>query len=224
MRRRRRNYPAAVTRSGESRPRRLPELVRLPRRSPLYAELAQALAAADAFHLLHSDLEPVPVRPTSTTSQAGCYRLRKGDPIDLRVSRRHGRVALSFLHELGHFVDHQLGSQLGPSWASGHHEAFADWRAAASELPSRAPAGSGRSRRRYFDSAKEVWARSYAQTVLTRSHDPWLQGHLLGLLDLDDAFVWPATAFAPLADEVERVLERLGLLRAGLATAAVAAA
>ena len=224
MRRRRRNYPAAVTRSGESRPRRLPELVRLPRRSPLYAELAQALAAADAFHLLHSDLEPVPVRPTSTTSQAGCYRLRKGDPIDLRVSRRHGRVALSFLHELGHFVDHQLGSQLGPSWASGHHEAFADWRAAASELPSRAPAGSGRSRRRYFDSAKEVWARSYAQTVLTRSHDPWLQGHLLGLLDLDDAFVWPATAFAPLADEVERVLGRLGLLRAELATAAVAAA
>ena len=224
MRRRRRNYPAAVTRSGESRPRRLPELVRLPRRSPLYAELAQALAAADAFHLLHSDLEPVPVRPTSTTSQAGCYRLRKGDPIDLRVSRRHGRVALSFLHELGHFVDHQLGSKLGPSWASGHHEAFADWRAAASEPPSRAPAGSGRSRRRYFDSAKEVWARSYAQTVLTRSHDPWLQGHLLGLLDLDDAFVWPATAFAPLADEVERVLGRLGLLRAELATAAVAAA
>ena len=103
-------------------------------------------------------------------------------------------------------------------------DAITDWRATASELPSRAPAGSGRSRRRYFDSAKEVWARSYAQTVLTRSHDPWLQGHLLGLLDLDDAFVWPATAFAPLADEVERVLGRLGLLRAELATAAVAAA
>lgn len=222
MRRRRRNYPAAVTRSGESRPRRLPELVRLPRRSPLYAELAQALAAADAFHLLHSDLEPVPVRPTSTTSQAGCYRLRKGDPIDLRVSRRHGRVALSFLHELGHFVDHQLGSELGPSWASGHHEAYTDWRAAASELPSRAPASSGRSRRRYFDSAKEVWARSYAQTVLTRSRDPWLQDHLQGLLDIDDMFIWPATQFAPLADELERVLGRLGLLRAELAAVAAA--
>jgi hypothetical protein len=209
-----------VTRSGEPGLRRLPELLRLPRRSPLYPELARALAAADARHLLHSDLDPVPVRPTSTTSQAGCYRLRKADPVDLRVSRRHGRVALSFLHELGHFVDHQLGSELGPSWASGHHVEFADWRAAAAELPSRAPLGSGRSRRQYFDSAKEVWARSYAQTMLTRSPDPWLHDHLLGLLDVDDVFVWPAHAFAPVADELDRVLERLGLLRSGLALAA----
>jgi len=218
--RRRRRHPATVARSGEPRPRRLPELVRLPRRSPLYPELSRALAAADALHLLHSNLEPVPVRPTSTTSQAGCYRLRKGDPVDLRVSRRHGRVALSFLHELGHFVDHQLGSELGPSWASGHHEAFDGWREAAAELPSRVPADAGRSRRRYFGSAKEVWARSYAQTMLTRSRDPRLQGHLLGLLDVDDLFVWPAKEFAPVADSLEQVLERLGLLRVELAVAA----
>ncbi len=217
--RRRRKSPATVTRSGEPRLRRLPELVHLPRRSPLYPELARALWAADALHVLHSDLEPVPVRPTATISQAGCYRLRKGDPVDLRVSRRHGRVALSFLHELAHFLDHQLGSELGPSWASGHHDFFADWRAASAELPSRLPVGSSRSRRRYFDSAKEVWARSYAQTVLTRSRDPWLQGHLVGLLDLDDMFIWPAAAFEPVADELERVLGRLGLLRVELALA-----
>ena len=209
-----------MTRSGEPRLRTLPELLLLPRRSPLYPELARALAAANALHVLHSNLEAVPVRPTSTTSQAGCYRLRDGDPVDLRVSRRHGRVALSFLHELGHFVDHQLGWELGPTWASGHHEEFADWRAAAAELPSRAPAGSSRSRRRYFDSAKEVWARSYAQTVLTRSCDQRLRGHLRGLLDLDDMFVWPAAEFDPVAGELERVLERLGLLRAELAVAA----
>ena len=112
--RRQTQAPATVTRSGEPRLRPLPELMRLPRRSPLYPELARALAAADALHVLRSDLEPVPVRPTSTISQAGCYRLRKGDPVDLRVSRRHGRVALSFLHELGHFFDHQLGSAARP--------------------------------------------------------------------------------------------------------------
>jgi len=209
-----------VARTGEPRLRSLAELLRLPRRSPLYPELARALTAADAVHGLWSDLEPVPVRATSTTSQAGCYRLRKGDPIDLRVSRRHGRVALSFLHEVGHFVDHQLGSELGPSWASGQHEAFSDWRAAAAKLPSRAPAGSGRSRRRYFASVKEVWARSYAQTVLTRSADPGLRAQLLALLELDDAFVWPGAAFDPVADELERVLERLGLLRVELVAVA----
>jgi hypothetical protein len=216
MRRRRRQtrrQPPAVARTGQPRPCSLPELLQLPRRSPLYPELAGALAAADALHVLHSDLQRVPVRATSTTSQSGCYRLRHGDPVDLRISRRHDRVALSFLHELGHFVDHQLGHELGPTWASGRHEAFAGWREAASQLPSRLPEGVGRSRRRYFDSAKEVWARSYAQAVVTRSADPWLRSHLASLIDANDIFVWPAAEFEPVADEIALTFERLGLLR-----------
>ena len=192
----------------------LPKLLRLPRRSPLYPELTRALAAAGTLHVLHSDLEPVPVRATSTTSQSGCYRLRGGDPIDLRVSRRHDRVALSFLHELGHFLDHQLGHELGPAWASGHHDAFAGWREAAAQLPSRLPAGVGRSRRRYFTSTKELWARGYAQAVMTSTEEPALHAALAGLIELDDAFVWPAAAFEPVSRAVSETFDRLGLLRA----------
>jgi hypothetical protein len=217
---RRRRHPIAVTRSGEPRLRRLTEVVGLPRRSPLHPELARALAAADAFHLVHSDLDPVPVRPTSTTSQSGCYRLRNEDPVDLRVSRRHGRIPLSFLHELGHLVDHQLGRQLGTAWASGRHEAFAAWRAAAAGLPSRAPAGSSRGRRRYFNSVKEVWARSYAQAALLRSDDSSLRHHIEELIAADDIFVWPASDFAPVAVEIERMFASLGLLRVAVAVAA----
>lgn len=219
MRRRRRTPPPAVARSGETRLRRLPEVLRLPRRSPLYAELAQALAAADAMHLLRSDLEPVPVRATSTTSQAGCYRMRSGDPIDVRVSRRHGRVALSFLHELGHLVDHQVGEG-DATFASARHEAFAGWRNAVASLPSRLPPEAGRSRRRYFQSAREVWARSYAQTLLAHSGDPGLERQLEALQEADDVFVWAEVEFAPVAAEVERVLGRLGLLRERVIAAA----
>jgi hypothetical protein len=160
------------------------------------------------------------VRPTSTTSQSGCYRLRNEDPVDLRVSRRHGRIPLSFLHELGHLVDHQLGRQFANAWASGGHEAFAAWRAAATGLPSRAPAGSSRGRRRYFNSVKEVWARSYAQAALMRSEDPSLRLQIEELIAADDIFVWPASDFAPVAVEIERVFASLGLLRAGVAVAA----
>jgi hypothetical protein len=162
----------------------------------------------------------VPVRPTSTTSQSGCYRLRKEDPVDLRVSRRHGRIPLSFLHELGHLVDHQLGREFGNAWASGPHEAFTAWRAAAAALPSRAPTGSSRGRRRYFDSAKEVWARSYAQTTLMRSDDTLLERHLTELLEADDAFVWPVSDFSPVAREIELLFASLGLLRSDVAVAA----
>lgn len=174
----------------------------------MYPELARALSAADALHLLETDLEPVPVRPTATMSQAGAYRSRVGDPVDLRVSRSHGRVALSFLHELGHFVDHQHDWKLGPAL-----------RRVAGRAPSRAPAGASAHHRRYFDSAREVWARSYAQAVLTTTSDAWLAEQLGVLVERDDAFVWPPGAFAPLAAGVETVLGELGLLRA-LAAAA----
>lgn len=210
MRRRRpqRIAPPAVTRSGPARLRPLTDVLALPRRSPIHAELARALAAADALHLLETDLEPVPVRPTATMSQAGAYRSRRGDPVDLRVSRSHGRVPISFLHELGHFVDHQHGWELGPAL-----------RRAAGRTPSRAPASATAHHRRYFDSAREVWARAYAQTALTRSSDPWLRRHLAGLLDRDDPFVWPRAEFEPLAAGVEAVLGELGLLRQLVAAA-----
>ena len=78
----------------------------------------------------------------------------------------------------------------------------------------------GRSRRRYFTSSKETWARSYAQTVLTRSHDPRLQGALAALIELDDVFVWPPEEFEPVADAVTRTFARLGLLAGPAAVAA----
>src|SRR5207244_4374183 len=79
-------------------------------------------------HGLWSDLESVPVRATATISEAGAYRFRKKDPIDLRVSRVGGRSALGFLHELGHLVDHQVFyDRKTRTWASAAHPAFTAW-------------------------------------------------------------------------------------------------
>jgi hypothetical protein len=203
-----RSSPEAVARSGEERPRRLTELVALPRRSPLYPELARALAAADRLHVFPTDLLPVPVRATSATSQSGCYRMRLGDPIDLRVSRRHDRVPLSFLHELGHLLDHQL-APAPRAFASPRTREFGAWRTAVGALASRAPEQASGGRRRYLDSWRELWARSYAQTVLERSDDPILVAQLRALQENDDVFVWPAAAFEPVAGEVEGVLAGL---------------
>lgn len=215
----RRVAPPSVQRSGEPRLRPLSELVALPRRSPLHPQLARALEAADGLHGLHTDLDPVPVRPTSTTRQSGCYRMRDGDPIDLRVSRRHDRVPLSFLHELGHLLDHQLVPQ-PRRFASPSHAAFRRWRAAVRGLDSQAPAYASRTHRRYFDSDRELWARSYAQTVLATARDESLREHLRSIQRAGDAFVWPEHEFAPVAVEVLGVLGRLGLLRASAAAAA----
>jgi len=215
-----RQYPSCVAREGKPRLRTLEDLVALPRRSPLAAELEQALAAASRLHGLRSDLAPVPVRPTATITEAGAYRFRKRDPIDLRVSRVGGRAALGFLHELGHLLDHQIYyDRKTRSWASAVHVAFTAWRTAAATLEKR-PLPGGRGRQRYFQSVHEVWARSYAQTVLLRSADPVLQGQLEKLQAEDDVHVWSAQQFEPVATEVERVFERLGLTQLSLPLAA----
>jgi hypothetical protein len=186
----------------------------------LTPELRRALAAASQLHCLRSDLEPVPVRPTATISEAGAYRFRHRDPIDLRVSRVGGRSALGFLHELGHLLDHQIYyDRKSRSWASAVHPAFAPWRTTADTLERRALPG-GYSRQRYFQSVHEVWARSYAQTVMLRSGDSVLLRRLERLQADDDAHVWPTEQFEPVAIEVELVFERLGLRQLSLPLAA----
>ena len=196
------------------------DVLALPTRSPLAGELARALAAASRLHGLRSDLEPVPVRATATISEAGAYRFRKKDPIDLRVSRVGGRVALGFLHELGHLLDHQVHyDRASRKWASAMHPAFAPWRDAAAGLPPRKLSG-GSGRQRYFRAPHELWARSYAQTVILRSQDPVLETQLEKLLADDDPHVWPTSEFALVALEVERVFERLGLTQLTLPLAA----
>src|SRR5262249_41945109 len=147
-----RQYPECVTRIGKPRLRTLEEIIALPRRSPMATELRRALAAASSLHCMRSDLAPVPVRPTATTTEAGAYRFRKRDPIDLRVSRVGERIAIGFLHELGHLLDHQVFyDRKTRSWASGVHLAFASWRTATASLDTRTIPG-GRSRHRYFQS------------------------------------------------------------------------
>jgi hypothetical protein len=215
-----RQYPSCVPREGRRRLRTLEDVIALPRRSPLHPELVRALAAASGLHGLLSDLAPVPVRPTATITEAGAYRFRKRDPIDVRVSRLGDRVALGFLHELGHLLDHQAYyDRKTRSWASAVHVAFTSWRDAAALLDRRELPG-GRGRQRYFQSIHEVWARCYAQTVLLRSEDPLLERQLAKLQHSDDAHIWPAEQFEPVAVEVERVFALLGLTQLTLPLAA----
>ena len=121
---------------------------------------------------------------------------------------------------LAHLIDHQVYyDRKTRTWASEAHPAFAAWRAAAANLEKRSLPG-GYARQRYFQSVHELWARSYAQTVLLRSDDCDLLRRLEKLQAEDDAHVWPAEQFVPVALEVELVFERLGLRQLRLPLAA----
>src|SRR2546430_1147331 len=108
----RRRYPHCVPREGSARLRALEDVVALPRKSPIASELGRALTAASSLHGVRSDLEPVPLRPTATTSEAGLLdqlaTLQRADdpfvwpgetfePVALEVERVFERLGLTQL-------------------------------------------------------------------------------------------------------------------------------
>ena len=224
MRRRRRQprrQPPAGRAERSAAPAPAPsQALRLPRRSPLHPELARALAAAD--RVAHPRVRP--------RARAGACDLHHEPerllPAPSRRPGRPARLAAPRPHRA------QLSPRLGTSsttssatnWAPpGHRGSTKRSRTGGRSL---APAVAASCRRRplaatYFNSSKELWARSYAQAVLTRSEDPTLQRALEDLIERDDIFVWPAEEFEPVADAIGRTFERLGLLRCpGVAAAA----
>jgi hypothetical protein len=178
---------------------------------PLAGELSACADGASSLHGLLSDLSPVPVRPTATISEAGAYRFRLKDPIDVRVSRLGGRVALGFLHELGHLLDHQVFyDRKTRTWASAMHVAFTSWRTAAARMERR-PLPGGRHRQRYFNATHEVVGALLRADGVAAFRRSAARRQLTNLQAEDDPHVWPAVQFEPVAVEVERVFARLGL-------------
>ncbi len=68
----------------------------------------------------------------------------------------------------------------------------------------------------YLLDGRELWARSYQQWVALRSQDPDLS-QVLELWRTGDATshngIWPDAEFGPIAQEIDRIMERLGWRR-----------
>jgi hypothetical protein len=87
------------------------------------------------------------------------------------------------------------------------HPAFAEWRAAVASSVRVWDAALARP----FYTLRELWARSYAQTILLRCVDPGLEAHLTDLPHARDAFVWQRDQFEPIAKAVAGVFARFEL-------------
>jgi hypothetical protein len=130
-----------------------------PRRSLLTAELHRALRRPTPWPV---SISPVPVVATATITEAGAYRFRRvirstcasrvGDDRYLFPARARSSARPPDLLHRKTLVGVRVRPALHLARCCG----------AARE---RLPLG-GYSRQRYFQSVHEVWARSYAQTVL----------------------------------------------------------
>ena len=153
------------------------------------------------------------------------YRLPSHDPVSIKISSQSRNPALTALHEIGHFIDHQsLNGQKG--YASLFDPLLEKWRlavdgsAATAEISGELVKTNIQSVRKtcgYYLSRQEQWARAYAQYIATRSGDPVLLAQLDAIRTSAHAVYrasqWSDEDFAPIGAAIDELLTGLGLKR-----------
>jgi hypothetical protein len=188
------------------------------------ADFSAVVAAIDRVHGVGADLSEIPlVSPgfpfaperqsadawfSAASISTGIIPVTIAVRLDVRCRR------FKTLHEIGHFLD--VFGLPGEGFSSATSDELARWRAAVGEsqairrlmLLRERPDLTGNERLVEASNTDEVWARSYAQFVATRSGDPTLLAELTELRTgrlggLYYPLQWREEDFRPVAAEIE---------------------
>ncbi len=210
------------------------ELPRSGKYSQKYEATLQAIAA------VHGDgtLPTIAVKTKSNIKPFGYYQhLASGQPDHIAVNGKGDHHELTLAHEIGHFLDHQ-GIAAPKRFASHQSAVMAEWRDVIKQSKAVQDLQAKRQRpsdfiaqvthqgqtftaspsHRYVSyllDERELWARSYAQYIATRS------GNAAMLQQLDDQRAdalygtrqWADDDFVPIAEAIDTLFARLGWRR-----------
>ena len=185
-----------------------------------------AVPAIDQVHTAPA-LPIIPVESSRSSAFQGAYsyRMFSHDAIGIKISSTSKNPALTALHEIGHFIDHQsINGQKG--YASTFDLLLEKWRAAVDASAATAELSGELVRTKiqhvrktcvYYLSRHEQWARAYAQYIATRSGDPALLAQLDAIRTSAHAVYrssqWSDDDFAPIGAAIDELLTTLGLKR-----------
>ena len=211
-----------------------------PPSGPLEKPIASALKAIDEVHG-DGALARIPVEETDSTDELGAFRAsmtRGPDRID--ISRHGNHPELTFAHEVGHYLDLFAvpGGRNPKSYSWRHWDTdplVADWKQAveASGAFAQLKALEGvksvqvpylhrqitypidQKTVAYLTSWEEVWARSYAQYIATRSSNTTMKAELEKERDPKTYRVyyckqWSDADFEPIAEAFDQLFEKIG--------------
>lgn len=198
-----------------------------PSRGELKKHLGRATTVIDG---VHGDgvLPTVPVQRGRSGSRYGAYEFgRDGSgyaPTRITLDLDdHPEMTLA--HEIGHFLDQQGIPGSGKMGMASHVPSgvLGKWRAAVEASPeykaavkAKDDAEFGWQRRiaEYYLEPHELWARSYAQYVATRSGDETMRGQLNNLRTGSYSYKqWSDESFEPIAAAIDDAFETLGWIQ-----------
>lgn len=175
--------------------------------------------AVSAVASIHGDgvLPVLPIVRDDATDRQGAYLYHRqtGAPQQITISRQALSPALSCLHEIGHFLDHQALGQAG-QFASDSAEALADWRQAIRTSRSyrwlawlRSVDDADQVYVEYALSWPELFARSYTQYIASRCKSEAIKQKFNALRLTPNEQIYPGywedSAFAAISEEMDRL-------------------
>jgi SPP1 gp7 family putative phage head morphogenesis protein len=199
-----------------------------PRKAPVSAALnvrtvgahkPQIFAGIAAVDRVHDDgaLPRIPIYGRASRNALGIYRYNatRGTPIEIGIRQSaQGWPAMTTVHEIGHFLDHQVLGRSGV-FATNTDAAlrpFLD--AVQSTAAARQIAALGHRQQGDFLKPTELWARAYAQYVAVRSSDPTLLAQLDKIrTGVQPWRQWSDADFAPVAAAIDQLFKSKGWIK-----------
>jgi len=216
----------ALTKSLETFP-----VVEIKKQSPLGKAISDALVlpgpgaknrkaikhAVQVIDSVHGDGKPAKTVIKSVRLPEGVHgqHTNASHLVEINNVGKHPAPVMATLHELGHFLDYQALPGEGAT-TIGHPEKVDAWKKAvdnSQRFKEITAADIDEKYRKYLLSPKELWARSYAQYVATKSDDPvasqelsWMRGNMT-------RFVWSQEDFQPIYNAIDSLFRGLQWLK-----------
>lgn len=195
-------------------------------------ETATCKLALDAISDVHGDgeLPNIPVKWSKSGSWNGRYvsgEMPNGDhvPFHIQVSKNSPHPHMTTLHEVGHFLDQQgIGSRKFATTDSKFSQLFDAFNNAIANSDSLKELQrlSGLKLKKktlehlaYLQKPEELFARSYAQWIASRSNLDRIKKELDASLPKDDTipYQWSHEDFRPIASALDAIFQELGWLK-----------
>ena len=179
-------------------------------------------SVADAIDAVHTDgaLPVIKVERAIMSSEIGGLYDSQTIPPRITVARQTLNADLSFLHEVGHFIDHQ-GIDIAGQYASAYSPDMEQWRntvrssASITELQRlRSTPDAGIQRYiNYLLDDREIFARCYVQYIAFKSQHPGLiacirEDYLNNVSLIRRNRQWQEHDFIRIADEIDNVFKQ----------------
>jgi len=179
---------------------------------------SQVKIALDAIDSVHDDgvLPEIPLdgQPGSDPGTLGAYTRQGPAAVKISVRSKGMRAALTTVHEVGHFLDHQAFGNVG--LMSSEIRGTDIWdiveiaigTPTVQEIPNYY--GPRSDYTSYLLRRREIWARAYAQYIAEESGDATLLSQLNAtLLGAHNLTQWPAQEFAPIRQAITDHFKKL---------------